>query len=102
MRRLCTTFGTLAAGALLAVGLTGSAHAGSGSFEYTTSEGAEETIHNPQDNICYGIDISGRAVNGTDRDAIVFSGERCRGSHVELTPGQEDSQLSGQSVRFLR
>ncbi|MEV7930467.1 hypothetical protein [Kitasatospora sp. NPDC088779] len=102
MRRLCTTLGTLAAGALLAVGLTGSAYAATGTFDFTTSEGTEEAIQNPQDNICYGVDISGRTVNGTNRDAIVFSGERCRGSHVVLTPGQEDSQLRGQSVRFIR
>ncbi|MFF9351493.1 hypothetical protein [Streptomyces sp. NPDC014734] len=99
-RRIPAVLGVLTSSVLLAL-LPASANAATGMFEYTTPDGVQEILINPNDDTCYNADINGPTANKTNRDAIIFKGRNCTGTSITLQP-KGAGNVEGASVKFVR
>ncbi|MEV7418756.1 hypothetical protein [Streptomyces sp. NPDC089919] len=96
MRRFISTLGSLAAAAVLVIGLGGSAHASSGSDELHLNG---YTFHEPHG--CYTFGNFSRVTNHTDNPAVVFAYPYCFGPQLGIIPpGDTAFLLVKRSVWF--
>ncbi|MFJ8472563.1 hypothetical protein [Kitasatospora sp. NPDC094011] len=108
--RALTRAGTFSGAVLLALTAPALAFAAAGdpatwatgTFGFTTPDGVQEQLFNPQDNTCYNIEVAGPIQNGTNRDARLFPGTTCRGTYTTVNANQNASYVDAKSVMFIR
>ncbi|MFI9400675.1 hypothetical protein [Nocardia sp. NPDC052316] len=88
---------------LLALGPAGTAQAATGDFIYTSPDGTQQRLQDPEDGKCYRIVGVDYTENATDRAAETFRNSDCSGTFGELfPPGTREYRSDFQSVRFGR
>lgn len=93
---------TLAAAAVLAVGVTTDAHAASGQIRYWNFAQNEVDIANPPDNVCINLQFHAWLLaNDTDKTLSYFFGADCTNFTGNLDPGRAVANQSPLSVRII-
>ncbi|CAL9584699.1 hypothetical protein [Streptomyces sp. enrichment culture] len=99
LARLGLALGTAA---VLAVGLTSSAEAATGSIRYFRYTGEEARIDNPPDNVCINLRFRARTLaNETNKWVSYFYNANCTNFLNNLAPGRAVAYANPLSVRVI-